>query len=139
VLGVLELAVDLRQRLLAGHGEDRVAEGDQDADQPQERAGVGRQGQPLLAGAAGPGSAVGAAASTAVRSPQELRKPADGITPELEAVGAGERREPLLLGVGQDGDPAPGDEEHHHDGGDLQDPHRVVRRLVDTLVLRHQK
>ena len=43
MLRVLQLAVDLRQRLLARHGEERVAERHQDADQSDERARVHRQ------------------------------------------------------------------------------------------------
>ena len=55
-LGRLDLAVDLGQRLLAAHGQDRMAEGDEDADHADQAEPVRRRLAGQLAQLVGPPS-----------------------------------------------------------------------------------
>ena len=56
---------------------------------------------------------------------------AEGVVAEVQVAGGGERRQ---MGSGvEDGEEAPGEQNYHHDGGDLHDLEGFVAGLFNTL------
>ncbi len=125
----LDFAVNLGQRLLAAHGQDRVAEGDEDAEQADQAQPVGR----------------GFAADVAqrLRRPRVLQEPRRvfhllggrvelGVEVRRRADGVGR----AVLGVGGamhgQRHAAPRQHHHAHDGGDDHDFQRFFAGFVDA-------
>ena len=135
VFRVLQLAVDLRKRFLAGHGQNRVAKGNQQANQAQEHAGIGSE--PIVRRQLLPARCGRVAGRRhwlcAQRSGRELGHPADGILVEREVLRDGRGRQALLFGVREDREASPHQHDDDHRCGHVHDPEGVVRRLVDAL------
>ena len=102
-LGMLDLAVDLGQRLFAAHGQHGVAEANEEDD-------------PASGGA----------------NQVPLSQPSDSLFSGIAPAGLqGTGRQ--LHGRAQHRDRAPHDEDHHHHGGDHHDLHRLLAGFVDAL------
>ena len=99
-LRMLNLAVDLRQALLAAHGQQRMAEGHQNAEESINRKS---------------------------RSLQESLR----VVAEMQVGRDGKRRQ--VRTFDKQGIAAPEKQNHHHDGGDLHNPQRLVARLLNAL------
>src|SRR5205814_8108346 len=97
VLRVLKLSVDLCQRLLARHGEERVAEGHQYADESEQSTGVRREAVARLwRGGFGRGGRPGGVfgGRLAQGGGQETGQPPECATVEPKVVGPGRARQP---------------------------------------------
>ena len=130
-LGRLDLAVDLRQRLLAAHRQDRMAERDHDADRADQAEPIGRMPQRL-----------GERWKFAQPTERILLLARDGIDPRHNFA-VGEHFD-LLAQVGLPGGnfihrPAngerrrtPDEHDHGHHGRGDHDLERFAARLVDA-------
>ena len=100
-LGVLDLAIDLGQRLFAAHGQHGMAEGHDDAEQPQRSGQLG------------------------------VFQKAESVLAEVQRRRRGPRRQ---FGAQVEGRiDSPGQQDHHHHGGDLHHFERLVARLLDPF------
>ena len=135
MLGVLDLPVHLCERFFARHGEDRVTEGDEEADQAENHARLGIEGiaRLLLSGLCRDGLCLRHLAGLDPEGlGNDLRHPADRVTVEGQVRRGGRRRKSLLVGLTQDGRRAPQDHDDHHHRRHIHDPQRIVGRLVDA-------
>ena len=126
-LRALDLPIDLGQGLLAAHGQDRMAEGDQDAEGAD-------QAEPMDLRRVMESRADGGVAEPAER----VFLPAGHFidlrlslgVDLLREVGRG-RGEVLGIGAGRQGRAAPGDDDDAHHGRRRHDPQGLVGRLAE--------